>query len=729
MASPLHRLCDLIGILPEYYDIWGNHHPTSDETRHAILGAMGISTEDASALEATLQDVQRKRWQRRLPPVHVEKENTPIRLCMYLPEQLASRDFQWRLILESGATQEHPFTPGQLQHVDSTQLDGESWHAYILELPPIAEPGYHRLEVGAEGQATEVALIIYPGRSFQPEALQQGKRVWGLSVQLYGVRSERNWGMGDFTDLRKLVEWAAANGASAVGVNPLHALFPHNPDHASPYSPSSRQYLNVLYLDVEAVEEFAVCEDARARVMDPAFQARLKALRAFWLVDYAEVAALKFQILELLYQQFRRQHLASESARGRAFRDFQAKGGTELRGFAVYQALQDHLFKRNKRIWGWPVWPKALRNPESAEVAAFAATHQERIEFFQFLQWQAEQQLGAAGRRSRELNMAVGLYQDLAVGVEKGGAECWMHKQLYALDAHIGCPPDDFNLKGQDWGLPPWIPERLQEAGYAPYIAMLRANMQIAGALRVDHVMGLLRLYWVPPGMKGDRGAYVSYPFRDLLGILVLESQRNQCLVVGEDLGTVPPEVREAMHEFGLLSYRLFYFERNWDEGSFRAPSEYPAQALVAVSTHDLPTLKGFWSGVDLDLRTKLNLYPSEESRNAQISGREQDRTRILRALEREGLLPQGLDASQDHHPEISPALVQAIHRYIARTPAQIALVQAEDLLGEKEQANLPGTTTQYPSWQRKLTINLENWHGREDISQLAAAVTAERGH
>jgi (1->4)-alpha-D-glucan 1-alpha-D-glucosylmutase len=523
------------------------------------------------------------------------------------------------------------------------------------------------------------------------------------------------------------VEWAARNGASTVGINPLHALFPNNPGHASPYSPSSRQFLNVMYLDVEAVAEFAECEAARKKVARSAFQAKLQALRTACLVDYAIVAALKFEILELLFRHFRRQHLESHSAPARAFREYQAERGEELRQFALYQALQDHLDRSNGQPMGWPEWPESLRSPESDEVAAFAAAHLERIEFFQYLQWQAEQQLGAAGRRSHELGLAVGLYQDLAVGVERGGAETWIHKDLYALDARIGCPPDDFNPLGQDWGLPPWVPERLQEAGYAPYIAMLRANMRIAGALRVDHVMGLMRLYWVPPGMKGDQGAYVSYPFRDLLGILVLESQRNQCLIVGEDLGTVPPAVREAMQEFGLLSLRLFYFERNWDTGNFRPPEEYPAQALVAVSTHDLPTLTGFWSGVDLDLRTALNLYPSAELRSAQIESRKQDRTRLLSALQREGILPEGLAADSGGHSAMSSALNQAVHQYIARSPAQIALVQAEDLLGERDQANLPGTTTQYPSWQRKLSLSLEGWEECADISGISHAVMRER--
>lgn len=727
MASSLHHLCDLIGILPAYHDIWGNHHPTSDETRRAILGAMGIPAETEAELEAAVQNLQSTRWLRRLPPVQVEKVDTPIRLSLHLPERLGTRNFLWRLTLESGAVLEHPFIPDHLHRMDSTQMEGEPWHAYSLELPPIAEPGYHSLKLSAQGETAGMSLIIYPGRGFQPEPLQQGKRIWGLSVQLYGVRSLRNWGMGDFTDLQHLVEWAARNGASTVGINPLHALFPNNPGHASPYSPSSRQYLNVMYLDVEAMAEFAECEAARKQVAEPAFQAKLQSLRAASLVDYAGVAALKFQVLELLFEHFRRQHLASNSVRARAFREYQAEGGAELREFALYQALQENLHKRNDQLRGWPEWPEALRSPESTEVAAFAAAHQERIEFFHYLQWQAEQQLGEAGMRSRELGLAVGLYQDLAVGVERGGAETWIHKHLYALDARIGCPPDDFNPLGQDWGLPPWVPERLQETGYAPYIALLRANMRIAGALRVDHVMGLLRLYWVPPGMTGDQGAYVSYPFRDLLGILVLESQRNQCLIVGEDLGTVPPAVREAMHDFGLLSLRLFYFERNWDTGNFRPPSEYPAQALVAVSTHDLPTLTGFWSGVDLDLRTALNLYPSPEQRSAQMEGRAQDRDRLLSALQREGVLPGGQGADSGGYSAMNPALIQAVHQYIARSPAQIALVQAEDLLGEREQANLPGTTSQYPSWQRKLSLNLENWPERAAISELAKAVSRER--
>jgi (1->4)-alpha-D-glucan 1-alpha-D-glucosylmutase len=274
-------------------------------------------------------------------------------------------------------------------------------------------------------------------------------------------------------------------------------------------------------------------------------------------------------------------------------------------------------------------------------VTAFAAAQGERLEWVQWLQWHAHRQLAAVGGRSYEVGLGVGLYQDLAVGVDKGGAEVWMDRELYALEAKVGCPPDDFNPRGQDWGLPPWVPQRLREAAYQPFIAMLRANMKYAGALRIDHVMGMMRLFWVPPGMTGADGAYLSYPFRDLLGILALESQRNRCLIVGEDLGTVPDEARTALFRLGVLSYRLFYFERTGD-GGFLPPWEYPAQALVAAGTHDLPTLAGFWRGTDIQLRTDLELYPSEELRQSQIEARRQDRARLLETLKADGLLPDG---------------------------------------------------------------------------------------
>ncbi|HSN42194.1 MAG TPA: malto-oligosyltrehalose synthase [Burkholderiales bacterium] len=553
------------------------------------------------------------------------------------------------------------------------------------------------------------------------------RRVWGMAAQLYALRSQRNWGLGDFSDLKTLVDLSARAGAGIVGVNPVHALFPHNPPHASPYSPSSRLFLNILYLDVEAVADYAECDAARHRVLDPQFQARLRALRAAELIDYKGAAAAKFEILEQLYLHFRHHHLAKGGQRTQAFRSFQAEGGEALRRQALFEALQQHFFHDDPSIWGWPAWPEPYRDPSGEAVARFAAERSERVEYFEYLQWQAALQLEAAGRRSWEHGLGVGLYQDLALGVDRGGGEAWANQGLYALGASMGAPPDDFNLNGQDWGLPPMIPRRLVDAAYAPFIATLRANMRHAGALRIDHVMGLMRLFWIPAGSMPAAGAYVEYPLEDLIGIVALESRRNRCLVIGEDLGTVPDAMREAMVRYGVLMYRLLYFEKEQD-GGFKLPAAYPARALAAVSTHDLPTLGGYWVGDDLDTRARLSLFPSEEARQQQIVTRARDLAQLLVALEREQLLPAEASIHPVAHPGMSAELARAVHVYLARAPSQIMMVRPEDFLGQVEQINVPGSTDQYPNWKRKLPLNIEEWPADPRFMALADALRAERG-
>lgn len=339
---------------------------------------------------------------------------------------------------------------------------------------------------------------------------------------------------------------------------------------------------------------------------------------------------------------------------------------------------------------------------------------------------QVQVSLARVGRRSMELGLAVGLYQDLAVGVDRNGADVWAEQALYALEASIGAPPDDFNLKGQDWDLPPPIPARLRDAAYAPFVEVLRANMRHAGALRIDHVTALMRLYWIPAGATPDDGTYVYYSLEDLLGILALESVRNKCLVVGEDLGTVPERVHVALRSTGILSYRLFYFERD-ENGGFKAPAEYPSRALVAVGNHDLHTLAGYWKGADLDLRRELNLFPNDAQREKQVVGRAQDRARVLVALERERLLPPGVSVHDVSIPEMTAELACAIHVFLARTPARMLSVQPEDVFEQLEQMNLPGTTSGHPNWRRKLVLNLEDWAGDPRMKRLVEALAAER--
>jgi 4-alpha-glucanotransferase len=728
MPDKINRLCELAGILPDYYDIWGGRHEATEATKHALLTAMGFKDATETDLDARIGRIEAAAWQETLPPVQIAQTGQPTEVTWRPSEQEAGLVHTWQLTLEDGSTLTGQARAADLPQSGSHTVGDKTAIAVRLTLPALDRLGYHNLTIGLGDDVSASCMFINcPATAYTPPFFANGNRIWGLAIQLYGVRTRRNWGLGDYADLRLALDWAADSGASLIGLNPLHALFPHNPQHCSPYSPSSRQFNNVLRISVEAIPEFAECVEARDRASTPAFQARLDELRKAEFVDYQGVADTKYPVLAMLFSHFRSRHLANGTARAQAFLDYRKQGGEDLRLFALYHAMQDHFFNLDNALWGWPVWPTSYQTPDTPEVARFAAEHAERVEWHMWLQWLVDEQLTAAKAHAQARGLAIGLYQDLAVGVDKSGAETWMHRDMYALDCRVGCPPDDFNLLGQDWGLPPWIPHKLRAAAYRPFIAMLRANMKYAGALRVDHVMGLMRLYWIPPGMKGDAGAYLAYPFADLLAILALESHRNQCVIVGEDLGTVPDEVRHALQERGVLTYRLFYFERQQD-GHFMPPAWYPEQALVAASTHDLPTLAGYWRGRDIEVRTELGLFPSEAVRNNQIVSRSEDRVRLLADLAREGLLPEGMSTNPDDMPELPPALLRAVLRYVARTPSRIALVQAEDMLGQVEQANLPGTVDEHPNWRRKLRLELERWRDDADCQAVVACMAAERG-
>ena len=534
------------------------------------------------------------------------------------------------------------------------------------------DPAVREALARAMGPERKAAKARIPrGACYQPELLRHGGRVWGFMVQLYGVRSSRNWGIGDFGDLRELVELAAKLGAAVVGVNPLHAT------QGSPYSPSSRHALNLSYLDVEAIPEFSASAAARRLVRSRAFQEKLRSLRETELVDYAAVAQAKLEVLERIF-------------------DAGEKTGSGPSNFAIFEAL------REKLGGGWQRWPREYRKPGSAAVKEFARRHARRVAFHDWVQAQARAQLDAVQRRARELGMPIGLYVDLALGADRGGAEVWAEQDVFAVDVSCGAPPDEFNPKGQDWGLPPYSPRALRATGYRAFVELLRANMPEGGALRMDHVMALQRLWWIPPGETPDRGGYVRYPFKDLLGVLARESHGRKCLVIGEDLGTVSPEVRAALNEAGVLSYRPLLFEKK--DGEFVPPAAFPREALVCVTTHDLPTWRGYWAAHDVELRARLALAVDATK---ELQQRKFDQERLRLALEREGL-----DTS-----------ARSAHAFIARTPSKIAMVQPEDVFELMDQANLPGTVDQHANWRRKLYLPLEKWRSDPRIAALAGAM------
>lgn len=722
--TALERLCSLCGIDSEYTDIWGKRHAVSVTTKQALLAAMGIRAEGEAELRAALAVQENRAWRRALAPVQVVRASqASVRIAVVWPLAQAAEPLEWTLSQEDEKQLTGRVRADELEMREQREIEGRAWGRYALTLPAVPPPGYHRFELRHKQEpCASLSLIVVPDACYQPVALSGEGRVWGPAVQLYALRSKRNWGIGDFTDLRRLVDDCRESGANIVGLNPLHALFPHNPEHASPYSPSSRLFLNTLYLDIEAIPEFAECEAARQLVTAPEFQARLHALRTAELVDYPAVAAAKLPVLEQLHQCFRARHALPGTERGRAFQAFREERGEALYWHALFEALQEHFHAQNAAVWGWPLWPEEFRDPALPAVAQWASAHRERVEFFQYLQWQTDSQLAAVGQRSLELHLGIGLYQDLAVSVDRAGAEVWSNQRLYAVAASIGAPPDDFNLNGQNWGLPPMVPDALREAAYAPFIATLRANMRHGGALRIDHVMGLMRLFWVPAGGMPQDGTYVHYPFADLLGIVALESQRNRCLVIGEDLGTVPDAVRVALAPLGVLSYRLLYFEKD-ARGEFQPPGAYSAQALVAVTTHDLPTLSGFWHGDDLAERTTLGLFPSDAVRDKQVVGRAEDRARLLLALDREKLLPEGLTVHLASSPDMTPELARAVHVYLARSPSKVLTVRLEDVAGQRRQINLPGTAGKRPNWRYRTVLELEDLRGDPRWRALAHAL------
>jgi 4-alpha-glucanotransferase len=722
-SSLIESLARLRGIGDAYHDYRGELKYFGLETKAALLRAMGCAVDDPAALALEFKALEQARWRTFLPALAVSRTSR-----IGIDINVTAREFGsalvWTVHLEDGSRRDGATSTADCPEIWRGEVGG-SWitrrhFALPFELPP----GYHELEAKiAGGVPARCLLILSPPLCFEPAAIVEGRRQWGIAVQLYTLRSRRNWGMGDFGDLQVLIRWAAAHGAGFIGLNPLHALAPADPQRGSPYSASSRHFLNVLYIAVPLVPEFQECAAARERLADPSIAERLQDLRSRDLVDYRGVADLKFEILGLLYRDFCDRHLASDTDRARIFRAFVAAGGTALQMHACFDALDRHFRATLATASGWLSWPQEYRDASGEAAARFAAQHSREVEFFAYLQWLAHEQLRGAQALTRELGMPIGLYGDYAVGANPSGSETWADQKSYRMGAEIGAPPDPMALKGQGWGIPPQDPWMMQEQRLQGFARLIRSNMRYYGALRLDHVMALFRLWWVPAGFSPTEGAYVHYPLQQLLTVLALESERSACLVVGEDLGVVPDEMRHAMPEFGLYHYKVMLFEKL--DGRFRRPDEYARKALATATTHDMPTLRSYWEGRDIELRRRLNLYPSVEVENDVIREREHDREALLAALQEQGLKPAQPAAPAD---AFTAELAHALHLYLARSPTLLVALQIEDLMGEILPVNVPGTDREYPNWQRKVSVDIEELSERPDLAARLDEVRRARG-
>ena len=699
--SSLRALADRVGILAAYIDQTGRKRLTSDRTREALLAAMGFDASSEAAAGRTLGALRDALKGRVIPPVRVTTKAAapiPLSLARGWPSRI---EWTAELTDEGGGVVR--------QEGRATRRAGGRFAIALKPAPPL---GYHtlRLTVGAGDRSVEARqrLIVVPERCATPESILRGKRAVGLTANLYALRSGRNWGVGDTGDLRRLAEWAAQIGAVFVGVNPLHAL--RNRGIAiSPYGPVSRLFRNILYLDVSAIPELSDSADAQALVERA--RPRIAQLRAASHLDYEAIMAVKRPVFDALHAAFVARHRGRDTARGRAYAAYVAAEGQALDDFATWSVLDER--QQGKP---WQAWPHELRDARSPAVRAFRERESEPIDCHRWLQFELDRQLRGVQTHARELGLPLGLYQDLAVGAAADGADTWMNPGLFLDDVSIGAPPDPYAAKGQNWGLPAIDPHRLAADGYTYWAQLVRAALRGAGALRIDHILGLFRQFWIPAGMRGSEGAYVRFPSDDLLGILALESVRANALIVGEDLGTVPPEVSPALERWGVLSSKVMYFERD-KRGRFKPPHRYPALALTTANTHDLPTIAAFWRELDIDQRANVGAIPTKRAAKQARQSRADAREALAMALIDEGLWPIGEELATDL------TLREAVHSFLRRTPSWLVGLSLDDVAGEVEPVNLPGVgPDRWPSWTRRMTMSLEELCDSADVRRALGA-------
>jgi 4-alpha-glucanotransferase len=692
------------GVETEYWDIWGHQHHASTELETAILRSLGVDTSSSASLREAIDGrEQRSSLAPLAPAIFLTAGHPPHEVSVSLPAELTDSPAVLHLRLEDGGTLDLEVKPGT-RHI---------------RLPDDLPLGYHELSLQIAGESWPPSrLIVCPDRAFEPAWLHD-RGVAGLAISLYGVRSQRNWGCGDTTDLRALIDWAVERtGTSFIALNPLHAITNREPYNTSPYLPNSIFYRNPIYLDVEAIPDFRSSARALALIQSRAVQKEIATLRDAELVEYARVYALKLRFLKLLFQAFLDNDWRDSTARGAQLKKYIEREGQLLHRFAVHSALDQAIHKECPDVWNWRSWPEQYQDPESAATREFARKHWRTVLFHKYMQWQLDLQLAEAQQHALDRGLGIGLYHDLALATDRFGSDLWAHRPFFISGCRVGAPPDGFSPKGQDWGFPPPASERHDEDGYRLFAESIRKNCRHGGALRIDHVMRFFRLYWIPDGMEATEGTYVRDRFQALLSVLALESVRNQVLIIGEDLGTVPDQAREILHRFGILSYRLLYFEQ--DNGRFRAPQEYPRNALVSATTHDLATLAGFWLGRDIDARRDAGLLPDESAYQSMRAGRAREKQWLLDLLWELKLLPDWFPRDASQVPELVGELHNAIVGFLASTPAKLMVLNQEDLLKQVEQQNLPGSTEEYPNWRRKMKCTVEELWTSNEIRDFA---------
>jgi len=677
LNSSLSELADAYGIAVDYWDWQGRHVAVPAETVIAVLAGLGVDASSPETVAAALVQHQDGPWKRMLPPFLALREGRTAAVWVHLPQ---GDPVAVRLDLETGTSRE-----------DLTQL--ENWNpprevdgAWVgeasFEIPADLPLGYHTLHARSGQHTASMTLIVTPEYLGFPERMGS-RRAWGLAAQLYSVRSQQSWGVGDLTDLEDLAVWSAGeHHADFVLINPLHAAEPVSPLEPSPYLPTSRRFVNPIYLRVERIAEYAVAtEEQRAEIDQQRVKLKVELANATQ-VDRDRSWKAKRKALKIVFG------VPRTPGREASLRAYRAREGSSLRNYTVWAVLAEHLGPHVD------AWPEEFRHPDSDQVQAYAAAHAPEVDFQCWVQWLLDEQLATTQQASLRAGMALGVMHDLAVGVHPSGADAWSLQDTYAQGVTVGAPPDPYNQHGQDWSQRPWRPDRLAETAYGPFREMVAAILRHAGGVRVDHVIGLFRLWWIPRGAGPKEGAYVRYDHEAMIGILALEARRADALVVGEDLGTVEPWVRDYLIERGILGTSILWFEYEFDgSGAPLRPEWWREACLASVTTHDLPPTAGYLAGDHVRLRDELSILT--RSLSEELAADEAERQAWLANLRHRGALGEHADVEET---------VQALYRYLTWTPSRLLCVALTDAVGDRAAQNQPGTIDEYPNWRVPLT-------------------------
>ncbi|MGD9619507.1 MAG: 4-alpha-glucanotransferase [Mycolicibacterium sp.] len=683
LPASLVELAHRFGVATEYTDWTGTSVTVAASTLTAVLNALGVAAGTHQQRVAAIASHDRAHWTRTLPPVIVGRSGFTTPFWVHVTHGDPAR--LW-MRLEDGSVRTG------LRQLENNRppfdLDGRMVGEATFELPADLPVGYHRLFLQvdpsdihtadsrqARPDDVHTAVIVSPSTLRSP-ARFGSRRSWGLATQLYSVRSRASWGIGDLTDLTDLAVWSAArHGAGFVLVNPLHAAAPIAPMEPSPYLPTSRRFVNPMYLRVEAIPEFAYVRH-RGRIRRAQAEVQASADRSDR-IDRDGAWKVKRKVLESIY-------LVTRSAgRQIGYQAFLDRQGRSLEDFATWCALAE------RHGANWHRWPEELRHPRSEAVAGFVDEHASAVDFHRWLQWLADDQLSAAQAHAVQAGMELGIMHDLAVGVDPDGADAWAMQDVLALGVAAGAPPDEFNQLGQDWSQPPWRPDRLAEAAYEPFRALVESVLRHAGGVRIDHIIGLFRLWWIPEGSPPTEGTYVRYNHDAMIGILALEAYRAGAAVVGEDLGTVEPWVRDYLRDRGLFGTSILWFEADHD-GAPRPAERWREACLSAVTTHDLPPTAGYLAGEHIRLRNELGLLTRPVAE--ELAGDRAKQQAWISELRRAGVLEGAADDVD--------SVVLALHRYLGRTPSRLLSLSLADAVGEIRIQNQPGTTDEYPNWR-----------------------------